>query len=66
MEIPLEPWHTPNYVHLKMPPRKKEEGFQESPSFHISTVEPEILSQMCDDFRAEIFKKAEKVDPRIK
>ena len=30
---------------------------------HVSEVDAETLSKLCNDFRAEVFKKAGKIDP---
>lgn len=63
MKIELVPWQTPNFVTMKVPPRPREEGFQQAPTFPLSEVDAETLAQMCDDFRASVFEKAGKVDP---
>ena len=42
---------------------RKENGFSEARKFHLSEVDAETLSKMCDDFRSEIFKKAGKRPP---
>jgi hypothetical protein len=64
MKVDLNPWMTPNFVTGKVSPRARQEGMTEGPKWHISDVDADTLSQMCDDFRAEIFKKAGKADPR--
>jgi hypothetical protein len=33
------------------------------PKWSLKEVDAETLAKMCDDFRAEIFRKAEKPDP---
>lgn len=63
IQIELQPWQVPNYVLEKMPPRPRQEGLREPRSHPLSEVSPEILSAMCDEFRAEIFRKAGKDDP---
>lgn len=35
-----------------------------SPSFPLSEVDATTLSELCDDFRREVFRKAGRVDPR--
>lgn len=64
IEVELNPFRTPNFVTHKMPPGKRQDGFKEPRSYALSTLAPYTLSEMCDEFRAEIFRKAEKVDPR--
>lgn len=64
INIELQPWATPNFVRAKMSPRPKQEGVNlESPSWPLWEVDALTLSQMCDEFRAEVFKKAGKEDP---
>ena len=65
MNIKLQPWQTPNFVIGVMPPRPRQEGFNPDavPKWQLKEVDAETLAKMCDDFRAEIFRKAEKPDP---
>jgi hypothetical protein len=63
MTIETVPFTTPNFVLLKMPPRHRQEGFQELPKLALSDVPADELSAMCDQFRRDIFKKAAKQDP---
>lgn len=62
-KVKLRPWMTPNCVIAEMPPRPRQDGFRESPSWPLSDVDVETLSQLCDKFRREVFKKAGKADP---
>ena len=63
-KVELVPFGTPNYVLVKQQPKSREEGWQgDSPKYHINEVDAETLSSLCDEFRAEIFKKADKADP---
>lgn len=64
MKIKLRPFSIPNFVIQEMPPRTKQEGFSNAPSYYLSEVDAETLSDMCDKFREEIFKKAQKEDPK--
>jgi hypothetical protein len=63
MKIELNPWTTPNFVTAKMPPRPRQEGFREGPKWALAEVDASDLAQLCDQFRAEIFRKAGKSDP---
>lgn len=62
--VKLQPWQTPNYVLAKMPPRPRQEGFIELPKWHVRELDADVLSNLCDQFRAEIFRKAGISDPR--
>jgi len=66
MNIELQSWSTPNFVTGIMPAGKRQDGFNPDslPKWHISEVDEETLSNQCDKFREEIFRKAGKVDPK--
>lgn len=63
MKLELEPWQTPNFVIFKMPPRPRGEGLNEAPKLPLAEVDVMVLSDLCDEFRAEVFRKAGKTDP---
>ena len=62
-ELELVPFSIPNFVIAKMPPRPRQEGMAESPKFNLSEVSSEELAKLCDQFRRDIFQKANKRDP---
>lgn len=64
MKIDVNRWMVPNFVTLKMPPGKRQDGFKQAPSLPLSDVDADTLSDLCDAFREEIFKKSGKADPR--
>lgn len=66
MNLELKPWVVPNFVSVNMPKSKRDFGFRPDPVLAVCEVDANSLSQMCDDFRAEIFRKAGKIDPRRK
>jgi len=61
VDVPTRPWTTPNYVTLRPNDGKL---YVNPPTFHIESIHPETLSRMCDEFRADVFKKAGKADPK--
>lgn len=63
MEVDLVPMTVPNYVIAVTPPGKRQDGLTESPKYKLSELSETVLGQLCDEFRAEIFKKAGKDDP---
>ena len=64
IEIEIIPFDAPDVIVLKTPPRPRHEGFNLNNSvMHVSEVDAETLSKLCNDFRAEVFKKAGKIDP---
>jgi hypothetical protein len=66
MNIKLLPWTVPNFASIEMPARNRGDGFQEAPKFHVSDIDAETLSEQCDKFRAEVFRKAGKTDTKRK
>ena len=66
MEIKLKSWIVPNFVIGKMPKTLRQDEFKpdNDPKWALADVEEEILSDQCDRFRAEVFEKAGKKDPR--
>jgi hypothetical protein len=66
MKIELLGFTTPNFVIQKMPPRPRQDGMVEAPSYPLSEVPAEDLASLCDHFRSEIFRKAGKDDPALK
>lgn len=59
IKIETEPWSVPNFVLAKLGgPTTR------STSMSLDAVEATTLSELCDEFRREVFAKAKKVDPR--
>lgn len=59
-ELELNPFSVPNYVTVKMPPGNKQDGFREAPKFHLSELSEETLNALCEQFKKDVFEKAEK------
>lgn len=65
MNITLKPFTVPNFVIQVLPTRLRQEGPSfENRSYPLSDVDADELSHMCDVWRAEVFRKAGKSDPR--
>jgi hypothetical protein len=62
--IELRPFTVPNYVIHKADPIRKLVGFIEAPKSHLSELDADTLSALCDEFRAEVFRKAGKKDAK--
>lgn len=60
----LRPFTVPNYVTVEMPPGRREEGLKPSPTFALTQLPPEVLDQLCNQFRMNVFDQAEQRDPR--
>lgn len=63
LNVDLQPWVTPNFVILEMPPAQRQDGFKEGPKLSLAEVDTDTLALQCDAFRAEVFRSAGKVDP---
>ncbi len=63
LKMDVNPWIVPNFVSLRMPPGKRQDGWTPAPGLPLSEVDPRTLADMCAAFRAEIFRKAGKMDP---
>ena len=64
MKVKLQPFSTPNYVIAESKSELKQDSMVESPKWHIKEVDETTLSEMCDQFRKDIFEKAGKRDPK--
>ena len=62
LTIKTHPWHTPNCVRLHVP-HASASSLDEAPTMALEHVPAETLSDMCDNYRAEVFEKAGKDDP---
>ena len=63
-KIKLRPFNVPNYVLGETSPGLKQDGFVEGPKWHIKELAETTLSELCDQFRKDVFEKAGKQDPR--
>lgn len=66
MTIKLRPWTTPNFIIGEVAARPRQEGFNPDavPKWALAEVDAVTLAAQCDAFRAEVFAKAGKADPR--
>ena len=64
--IKLRPFTVPNYVIQEMPARPRQDGMIEAPKYRLSELDAFTLGALCDQFRADVFKKAELSDPSAK
>jgi hypothetical protein len=65
VEVEYLDWDTPNFIKIRQPVGKRQDGINlELQGVSITSADPEVLSMMCDKFRADIFAKAGKPDPK--
>ena len=62
IEITLKPFIVPNYV-VTSGNRLRGDEICEDRKFHLKELDPVTLEKLCDDFKKEVFKKAEKPPP---
>ena len=65
ISIEIEPFTTPNFVRQKGKISERQNGFIESITYKLDEIEAEVLSELCDEFRREVFSKAGKTDPKL-
>lgn len=63
MMIELVPIETPDYVIQKLAPGDRHTGIRIPSKFELHEIPAETLDELCNEFRAEIFRKAGKDDP---
>lgn len=64
ISLKLRPFIVPNFVSVEALPKQRQDGVSFPCTFPLCAVGEDELSRMCDEFRAEIFKKAGKTDPK--
>lgn len=57
-EIKLQPFKVPNFVLAHGPARPRQEGFIEPPKFALHELSEATLTEMCEQFKADVLEKA--------
>ncbi len=65
IKVKLKPFTVPNYVLVVEKPLAREEGFKEGRKYALSEIDEGYLLDLCDEFKAEVFRKAGKDMPPI-
>lgn len=65
MKIKLNPIIIPDYVIEVARVGQRQDGIVEPNKWHIRDIDETTLSDLCDQFRRDIFEKAGKNDPNI-
>ena len=58
IDIKLQPFRVPNYVLVEAKARKKQDGFSEPDTYHLSQLSDETLDKLCQQFKDNVFAKA--------
>lgn len=63
LSIELCPFEVPARVLVKQEPGSRQEGFKEAPSYKLAELDVDTLEKLCDEFRENVFKFANKPIP---
>ena len=64
IQMTLEQFKTPDFARFKVSPAQRQQGFQpNSNAIPLTELSEKALDELCQNFRAEVFLKAKKVDP---
>ena len=58
--VKLRPFSVPNFVIQETAPGLKQDGFKEPSTFALHELDTDTLEGLCDQFRKDVFAKAEK------
>jgi hypothetical protein len=66
IDVEIQDFQTPNFVVPVQRIGKKEDGpgLELSQSIPLRDVPVDLLDRLCENFRREVFRKAERPDPR--
>lgn len=64
-KVKFKPFRTPNFALVEMKVGARNQGWAEGPKYPVSEIDASALASLCDQFRADIFSKAGKLDPAI-
>jgi hypothetical protein len=62
IKLEIVPFTVPDDVALKGPPALRQDGFKPLQRYPLSALDYDSLSELCSNFRKEIFKKAGIID----
>lgn len=61
IDVEIEPFSTPNFA--RVAGKNLDQNRDDSAAVALSTLDALTLERLCDDFRAEVFRKAGKQRP---
>lgn len=65
IKLNIVPFVAPRGVKVQQKPGEKQTGFTNDQLIELSELSPEVLSQLCDEFRKQVFDTAGKLDPKM-
>lgn len=63
--VEVRPFLLPHFVTVPAPKRPRQDGIGDPISIPLRDLDPDVLSKLCDEFRAGVFQIAGKPDPRL-
>jgi hypothetical protein len=63
LKLKIHAFTVPNSVTLEMPTGLRQDGMQRLPRVYLKELNENLLSDLCDEFRLNVFKEAGKADP---
>lgn len=63
LKVKIKPFAHPNFVVLEQSPKPRQEGLINPSSIPLSELDSDVLSRLCNEFTASVFKKAGKQQP---
>jgi hypothetical protein len=64
IKLKITPWAIPGSIYFEQTTGVKQDGMNITKGIPLHEVESNILSELCDRFRADIFEAARKDDPK--
>ena len=64
IKLKINNFEVPTHVYQESKAGLRQTGLCTSPSWELCELELDTLSELCDQFRKDVFAKANKIDPR--
>lgn len=64
VKVKINNFEVPTHVRQESKVGLKQNGLVMSPSWELCELDLDTLSDLCDQFRKDVFAKANKIDPR--
>lgn len=61
--VHLNPWQTPNFATVIIPPGKREDGIRPAPTIAVADLDAEALDELAREWLNELYLKAKKPCP---
>lgn len=58
LSVKIVPFPVPTGVSIRQAPGRRQDGFRPLPQVNLTDLSPEVLDQLCEEFRASVFEAA--------